>query len=342
MTAPTPAQLDEARRRLAALPTAPLATWPTPLQPLHRFSERIGAEVWIKRDDIGEVALAGNKVRKYELVLGAALAGPEPADTVITTGAVQSNSARAAAAACARLGLRCILVLTGAPPAEARANLLLDRLLGAEVHLVGPVAWSDLGPMLETLADEQRAAGYRPVVAPIGCSSPLGALGFARAWFELADDCARAGIRPTHVIHTTTSGGTHAGLVAGRVLDGHGHAPAVVGVDAGRLFGRDTAAAHARLATEALALLGLDRTIGADELHLVENQIGEGYAIPTAACRQALALLAETEAIVCDPVYSAKGLAHVVATAREAAGPVVFWHTGGYHALFDPHYGDAL
>lgn len=337
-----PAVAAAARRRLSALPTAGLATWPTPLQRLDRFSERIGGEVWIKRDDIGEIGLAGNKVRKYELVLGAALAGPEPADTVITTGAVQSNSARAAAAACARLGLRCILVLTGEPPAAARANLLLDGLFGAQVRLPGVVSWAALGPMLEDIAAEVRSAGGRPVVAPIGCSSPLGALGFARAWFELVEDCERVGIAATSVVHTTTSAGTHAGLVAGRCLDPRPDRPTVVGVDAGRLFGAQTAPAHARLTTDALALLGVDHEITAQDLHLVDDQIGEGYGIATEAGMAALRLLAATEGIVVDPVYSAKGLAHVVATVAATDGPVVFWHTGGFHALFDPRYGDAV
>jgi 1-aminocyclopropane-1-carboxylate deaminase/D-cysteine desulfhydrase len=140
------------------------------------------------------------------------------------------------------------------------------------------------------------------------------------------------------VVHASTSGGTHAGLVAGRVLAGGG--PRVVGVDAGRLYGDGTLGHHARLATEALARLGVDTAVAPTDLHLVADQVGDGYGSPTPAGLEALRLLAASEGIVTDPVYSAKGLAHLVAASRAGGfgGPVIFWHTGGYQALFDPRY----
>lgn len=206
------------RERLAALPRLTLGPCPTPLVALPRFSDAVGREIWAKRDDMGAVGLAGNKVRKLELIL--ARARQDGADTVITTGAIQSNSARCTAAAAALLGLRCILVLTGEPPRFERANLLLDRLFGAEVRLVGTQSWDELGPLLEAEADAVRAGGGHPVIAPVGASSPLGALGFALAFLELTDQLGAIGLDAAAVVHASTSGGTHAGLVVGRAVAG--------------------------------------------------------------------------------------------------------------------------
>lgn len=338
----------DAIRRLEALPRIALTPLPTPLHRLPRFSEALGADVWIKRDDMGSVALAGNKVRKYELLLGQALA--EGADTLITTGALQSNSARAGAAAAAQLGLRCVLVLTGEPPAERRANLLLDDLFGADVRFVGRLAWSELAPVLDATAAEVTRAGGRPYVAPVGASSPLGSLGFALAYRELLDQLRQAGLGGGEhgdateplLVHTSTSGGTHAGLVVGRELSGRGPRP--IGVDAGRVL-PDPARDLARMATEAAAMIGLDRHFAAEEIAVELGYAGPAYGSITEEGVAAIRLLAATEGIVADPVYSAKGLAAVVELARSSrhgGRPIVFWHTGGWHANFDPHYGDAL
>lgn len=334
----------DALDRLRTLPRVTLAPLPTPLQRLDRFSEAIGAEVWCKRDDIGSPGLAGNKVRKYELVLAAALA--EGADTLVTTGAAQSNSARTGAAAAARLGMRCVLVLTGEAPPERTANLLLDSLLGADVRFTGSVGWDDLGPLLERCADEQRAAGHRPFVAPVGASSPRGALGFALAYLELLEQLDALGpafaASTVAVVHTTTSGGTHAGLVVGRALAGRG--PQVIGIDAGRVLA-EPAEGLARLAGATAAEVGADVSFTAADIDVRLEHAGPAYGAITAEAVAAIRLLARTEGIVCDPVYSGKGLAGLVAMARAGAftdGPVVFWHTGGWHAVFDPHYGGAL
>ena len=351
----------DAIARLKALPRIALTPLPTPLHRLARFSDSLGADIWIKRDDMGSVGLAGNKVRKYELLLGQALT--EGADTLITTGAVQSNSARAGAAAAAQLGLRCVLVLTGEPPAERRANLLLDDLFGAEVRFVGRLGWSGLEPVLAAAAAEVAQAGGRPYVVPVGASSPLGSLGFALAYRELLDQLRQAGLdlgggdgvgdgsgagsvavtaQGPLLLHTTTSGGTPAGLVVGRALWGQGPRP--IGVDAGRVL-TDPARDLAQLATEAAAVIGLDRHFSAEQIAVELGYAGPGYGSVTEEGLSAIRLLATTEGIVADPVYSGKGLAAVVDLARSGrheGRPIVFWHTGGWHANFDPHYGDAL
>jgi 1-aminocyclopropane-1-carboxylate deaminase/D-cysteine desulfhydrase-like pyridoxal-dependent ACC family enzyme len=164
----------------ADLPRVALAPLPTPLAPAPRFSAAIGADVWIKRDDVGALGLAGNKVRKLEFVLGEARRNS--ADAIVIVGAEQSNACRAAAAACAQLGLRCVLVLSGDAPERTAGNLLLDRLYGAEVHFAGTTEWAALARAAEEATARLRADGATPFALPVGASSPLGAVGFAVAW----------------------------------------------------------------------------------------------------------------------------------------------------------------
>src|SRR3954452_7928212 len=148
------------------VPRATLAPLPTPLHHLPRFSAAVGAEIWMKRDDVGSVGLAGNKVRKLEFVLGAAR--HDGADAIVIVGAEQSNACRAAAAACAQLGLRCVLVLSGDQPERASGNLLLDRLYGAEVRFAGTTDWAALADAAAQADDELRAAGATPYRLPAG------------------------------------------------------------------------------------------------------------------------------------------------------------------------------
>ncbi len=322
------------------LPRATLATLPTPLVPLPRFSEAVGAEIWMKRDDVGELGLAGNKVRKLEFVLADARA--RGADVVVIVGAAQSNAARATAAACVRLGLDCVVVLSGSPPDSPAGNLLLDRLYGARVRFAGTTDWAELGGFAERVRDELRAAGATPYSLPAGASSTLGAVGFAVAWHELLDQLEAAGVDASTVVHASSSGGTHAGLLTGRALTGGG--PRVRGIGVADDIYPDVPGQIAALASGAASLLGLGAAPGPGDLWLDMEHLGDGYAIPTADGVAAIRLLAETEAIVCDPVYSGKALAAVVADARAGAlsGPTVFWHTGGWHAVFAPPFSGAL
>lgn len=320
---------------LARVALAPL---PTPLHRLERFSAAVGVEVWAKRDDIGSPTLAGNKVRKLEFLLGRALA--DRADTLVTTGAAQSNSARASVAAAAACGMAAVLVLSGDRPAQVTANLLLDELMGAEVRFAGRVGWAELNAQVEAVADELRALGRRPVTAPVGCSNPLGTVGFVAGYDELVAQLDAAGVAPQAVYATSTSGGTLAGLALGQALAGRGPQP--VGIDAGLVHERP-AEALAALANQTAQLLGSPLRLGPTDVVIDTGYLGAGYGKPTAAAAEALGLLARTEGIVVDPVYSAKGLAGLVDHCRagRVQSPVVFWHTGGWHSLFDPHYGDA-
>ena len=327
------------RSRLEALPRRRLAPLQTPLDPAPRLSAAIGVEVWLKRDDVGSVGLAGNKVRKLELLLAEALEAGS--DTVVTVGAAQSNHARATAAACAALGLRCRLVLGGAETAPA-ANVLLDGVFGAELVLPGTVTWGALEARVAAEAAQLREDGARVAELPLGGSTPLGALGFALAYLELSAQLGDRGLSAEAVVHASTSGGTHAGLLVGRAVAGGG--PGVLGVAAADDIHPDADAHHGRLAAEAAALIGLGRAPGPADVALERGFVGPGYGEPDDATLDAIDLLARTEGVLCDPVYSGKALAALVDGARRRRwrGPVVFWHTGGWQAAFAPRYAEAL
>ncbi len=328
MPDPFAALRDRPRVRLTGLPT--------PLEAAPRLARELGVEVWIKRDDVGSLGLVGNKVRKLEFTLGDALA--QGAETVITLGAPQSNHARATASAAARLGLKAVLVMGGERPAgPPTGNLLLDALFGAEVIYAGTQEWAQLAAAVEAAALERENA----YALPAGGSSPAGALGFLAAYEELLDQLESAGIRPRHVYHASTSGGTHAGLMAGHALAGRGPRP--VGFDVGQIV-PDARGLVTWLANEAGALIGADLALTAEDAHLDLSQIGDGYGAFTQAGIEAIGLLARTEGILLDPVYSAKGMAGLIADARagRVEGPVVFWHTGGGPSLFAAGWGERL
>src|SRR5512147_1308484 len=215
---------SDALSALGRVPSLGLAHYPTPVEELARLRTALpGApRLLVKRDDAISFGFGGNKVRKVELVAAQALA--DGADTLITTGGGQSNHARATAAAAAKLGLKCVLVLNGAPPPRPTGNALLDTMFGAELHYVE--RREDRAPTMKKVADDLRAHGRRPVEIPLGASTPLGALGLARAVGEIA-----AGDRaPDVIVHSTSSGGTQAGLVAGCLL--HGVPTRVIGISA--------------------------------------------------------------------------------------------------------------
>lgn len=316
---------------LLALPRAGLVPEPTALHRLDRLSALVSAEVWIKRDDVGNVALAGNKIRKYDLILGSATA-----EVLVTAGAGQSNSARAGAAAAARLGMHSHLILSDPEPATLSGNLILDDLLGAQLDFRADANWADLNRAVSEVAQSYREAGQSAITAPVGASSPLGSLGFARAFLEFDQQCQSEGLQPTAIVHASSSLGTHAGLLVGRALSGR--EIDIIGIDVGAIY-PDLPEEANRLAAAAAELIGLPLPDpGAD---LRTEYLGRGYGLPDEATAAAIRLFAQQEAVITDPVYSGKGAQGLVDLLRrgEILGPVVFWHTGGYHALFDPaHY----
>lgn len=332
-----PSAVDHVAGLLARhdIPRIRLLTGPTPLMPARRFSEQLGVEVWLKRDDMGSMALAGNKLRKLELTLARAVA--DGATAVVCVGPLQSNSVRATASAATTLGLRCVALLEGDAPDRVEANYLVDRLVGADTRFSGTHDWDELNAKAAVIADQLRAEGETVVVLPMGGSVPLASLGFLAAYAEVVDQARAADLRPTTIISASSTGGSHAGLEIGRrVLDG----PAVIGM--GVAEGPvPLAGTVARLATSAAELVGLDERWTPADVTLDESYLGAGYGIPTEAGIDAIRLLARTEAVLCDPVYSGKALAGLVDLARTGriTGPVIFWHTGGAIALFTSRYG---
>ena len=324
----TPAAL---RERLACFPLLPLVPAPTLVEPLPRLLAHVGGgpQLFIKRDDAIPFGFGGNKVRKLALV--AARAKADGADTLVTAGGVQSNHARATAATAAKLGMRAVLVANGVPPARLTANALLDRILGAEVVYV-PTR-EDRAPMIIEVAERLRAEGRRPFTIPIGASTPLGALGYALAVAELVDQMPP----PDAIVHSTSSGGTQAGLVAGcRLL---GLQTRIVGISADDLA--PSLSSHIGTIVGGIAdLLALDpETLsGGTAIEVDDRFVGEGYGIPTDASREAIELAARTEAIFLDPTYTAKAMAGLIAYVRQQrfveGQTVVFWHTGGQVGLF--------
>jgi L-cysteate sulfo-lyase len=319
------------------LPRVALAHEPTPLEPLARLREVVGGpRIWLKRDDCTGLATGGNKTRKLEYLI--ADAETEGADVVITFGALQSNHARQTAAACARRGLACELILTPAVPRtvdhyERAGNLLMDDLLGARVHRLAP----DESPRaaLERVMAAHAAEGLSCYVVPTGGSNAVGALGYVRSALEIADAFRSRGLFPTAVVHATSTGGTQAGLLAGLRLDGL--TSRVIGVN---VYTRDSAGLAAtveRLAGEVLARIAPGLAVGAGAVEIEDGQLGDGYGIPTDAMVDAVRLLARTEGVLLDPVYSGKGFAGLLAMIRRGAfdddDDVVFVHTGGTNAL---------
>jgi D-cysteine desulfhydrase len=322
---------DDLAARLAERPRVRLARLPTPLHRAARFSAEVGADVWLKRDDLTGVALGGNKIRKLEFLLGDARAAG--ADCLVTVGAAQSNHARTVAAGAAMCGLPCHLVLGGDRPAEPTGNILLSTLLGAEQHFTGVTAWDEL----ERTADELRATliarGHRPYVMPMGGSTAVGALGFAAAYLELLGQLAREGVEPAVIVHASASGGTQSGLhAAHQLLFPDQDGPAVTGVAASGPA-EEIADEVAGIAGEAAELLG-----GASTARpaVLDGFLGEGYGISSPGGEAALRLLLRTEGVLTDPVYSAKALHAVVERGAALGGgrPVVFWHTGGTPSVF--------
>jgi len=322
---------DDLRRFLSVFPSLPLVSAPTPVEPLPRLSAILGGgpRLLIKRDDAIPFGFGGNKVRKLALV--AARAMEEEADTLITAGGVQSNHARATAAAAARCGMRAILVANGSPPPKKTANALLDDLLGAEVVYVA--SREERAPRMQEIADRLRAQGRRPFVIPIGASTPLGALAFALAVAELVD---QIGV-PDVIVHASSSGGTQAGLVAGcRLL---GVPTRVIGISADEAS--PSLQAQVRAIVSGIAdLLDLDPTSlsRGTAIEVDDGYVGGGYGVPTDASREAIELTARTEAIFLDPTYTAKAMAGLIANVRRQkfveGQTVVFWHTGGQVGLF--------
>lgn len=325
---------DEVRRCVAKLPRLDLAHLPTPLDDAPRFADRIGVgRVLIKRDDCTGMLFGGNKTRHNEFLLADALR--QEADVLVWGAGIQSNNCRQTAAACAKLGLECRLFLSRTTHNDdLQGNLLLDHLVGARVELVDAPMGPAMQELLKEKAAELRAAGRRPYVWDHHHGQPMAAVSYVLSMAELLQQVWARGLEPT-CLYAAAAGPTGAGLLLAKSVLG---LPWAVRLICPIRWPWDTRQDMADVAGRAAALLGLPHRLTRDDVDLREDFVGPAYGAVTRECWEALQLLATTEGVLLDPVYTAKamaGLIHDVRTRR--IGPedtVVFVHTGGLPAVF--------
>ncbi len=312
-----------------------LAHLPTPIETLPSLSALLGGpQIYIKRDDLTGLGLGGNKTRKLEYLTADAL--KNGCRTLISTGAVQSNHCRQVAAAAAKLGMQCILVLAGEAPDEPQGNLLLDKLSGAEVIFV-PNDQRD-----EALAEVARQAeeeNRKPYLIPYGGSNAVGAMGYRYAMHELKSQ----GLEPDWIVFATSSGGTQAGMVLGAFETGRKSRILGISVDKPA---REFTETIAKIANDGARLLRLETHFHPDDILVNDAYCAAGYGVMTPAEKEAILLFAQHEAILLDPVYTGRAAAGLIDLVRQGFFKpdegVLFWHTGGIPALFAKPYCEDL
>jgi D-cysteine desulfhydrase len=314
------------------IPKVDLACAPTPLLKLERLSQELGIELWVKRDDLTGLLETGNKIRKLEFLVGEALA--QRADTLITCGTLQSNCCRAVAAVAARLGLKAVLALKGAPPAEYDGNLLLDRVLGAEIHYVDDEQWRKIDEVMENLAAKARANGRTPYVIPESGATVVGALGYLTCGQEIAEQIRHGAPDFDTIAITAFSGGSQAGLLMAKQLTGmRGRVVAVpIAWEAERVRAYVTDVIERARRRFGLAV------VVPDEIPLIDGYQGAGRAEVRREELETVLRLARLEGIVLDPVYTAKAFGALLDCLRRdpksLGRRVCFIHTGGVFSVF--------
>jgi L-cysteate sulfo-lyase len=317
---------------LAKFPRVRLAHLPTPLEPMPRLSEMLGGpEIWIKRDDCTGLSTGGNKTRKLEFLMAEAM--DQGADMVLTQGATQSNHARQTAAAAAKLGMECHILLedrTGYNHENYRfnGNVLLDVLHGASIEHRGPGL--DMNAEMETVAEQMRAKGRKAYTIPGGGSNATGALGYVNCALEMLNQFVEMGLNVDHIVHATGSAGTQAGLITGLRAMNAGIPLMGIGVRAPKDKQEENVF---NLAVKTAEKLGCPGVVAREDVVANTDYVGEGYGIPAESTLEAIDIFARTEAILLDPVYSAKGAAGLIDLIRKghfrSDERVVFLHTGG-------------
>ena len=319
---------------IESLARFPLAQLPTPIEELKSLSRELGGPyLLIKRDDQTGLALGGNKTRKLEFLVGQAL--EQGADTLVTAGAAQSNHCRQTAAAAARAGLRCELLLNGPKLELPNGNVLLDELLGARIHWI---QHSERAAKLRELPDQLRQAGRKPYVIPVGGSNGVGATGYVLAMIELAEQLDGIKRRVDHVVFASSSGGTQAGIVVGAKVTGFAGKLHGVSIDKGDRDGAQYEHELADIANETAQNIGLDAQFTVSDFDVVYSYLGGGYGVVSDLEREAIRLLGSREGIVLDPVYTGRAMGALIDLIRKKTfrsdETVLFLHTGGAPALF--------
>jgi len=325
----------ELRGAAEKLPRVRLAHLPTPLEELPRFAAKLGGgvRVFIKRDDCTGLVLGGNKARHNEFLLADALA--QGCDMFVWGALVQSNNCRQTAASCAKLGLECRLYLSKAHlKTEPQGNLLIDYLVGAKVEFTDAKIGPELNALLAAKAEEFRRAGRKPYFWHPPRVVPLAAVSYALCMAEIVEQTTEQGIAPD-ALYVSSAGATGAGVALGKAILG---LPYAVRLICPMHWPWNIPARIAEDANAAAGLLGLQHRLTANEIDADESHIAPGYGLPSPAGREALELLAATEAILLDHVYTAKALAALIADVRAGryrkGSSFIFLHTGGVPAIF--------
>lgn len=316
-------------------PKVHLAHLPTPLEELPNLSKQLGGpRLLIKRDDQTGLATGGNKTRKMEYIVAAAeIAG---ADTLLTTGSLQSNHCRQTAAAAARFGLHCVLLLRGEEPqSPSEGNLLLDHLLGAEIRYGNQP--------LEAAAAGLEASGRKPYLVPVGGSNAIGATAYVAAMEETLDQLDQRGEGVDWIITATGSGGTQGGMALGARVRGYeGH---LLGISISREKG-NSQARLAEVANETAAHLGVNERFEPKDFEVNSDYLGEGYGAMSTLDLRGVQTLARSEGILLDPVYTGRAFGGMLELIEKGvidkSETVLFWHTGGTPALFVDKYARGL
>lgn len=309
---------------------------PTPVEELPRLSKALGGpKILIKRDDQTGLAFGGNKTRKLEFLVAEAL--DQGARTLVSGGALQSNHCRQTAAAAARFGLDCILVLSGEMPDQPSANLLLDQMFGAEIVTVADRAYRD--QTLQETFEKASTSGRKPYLVPYGGSSPTGALGYAFA----VEEFMKQNIPADWFIFGTSSGGTHAGLVLGQSVFGFKGKVLGISIDESEEWLKTHVS---KLASDASEKMGERIEFGPADVSANADYCGAGYGVLTDAEREAVQLFAKYEGLLLDPVYTGRAAAGMIDLIRkgffEKDETILFWHTGGQPALFAEKYANRI
>jgi D-cysteine desulfhydrase family pyridoxal phosphate-dependent enzyme len=317
-------------------PRVHFAHLPTPIEELPRLTEHLnGPRILVKRDDQTGLAFGGNKTRKLEFLVAEAL--EQGARTLITGGALQSNHCRQTAAAAARFGLDCTLVLNGEMPDQPSANLLLDQMFGAKIVTIKDRALRD--KTLQDTYDNAVADGRKPYLVTYGGSSPTGALGYAYAMKEFMEQDVQA----DWIVFGTSSGGTHAGLVVGQRQFGYQGKVLGISIDEPEDWLKARVSA---LASEASEKMGERIDFTREDILANEEYCKAGYGVLTDAEREAVRLFAALEGLLLDPVYTGRAAAGMIDLIRKRFfkkdETVLFWHTGGQPALFAEKYANKI
>ena len=323
---------------LAKFPRRGYVSAPTPIEFLPNFSKALGAgiDVYMKRDDMLPGAGGGNKTRKLDFCVADAL--NKGCDTLITCGAVQSNHCRLTLAWAAHEGMDCHLVLEERVPnsynPEASGNNFLYQLMGVKSITVVPKG-TDMMAAMQGVADKLAAAGRKPYIIPGGASNALGALGYVACMEEIMAQMFALGLNFDHMVVPSGSAGTHGGIIAGMVGNNINIPVTGIGVNRPKAVQQN---AVLTVANQALELLGVEARVSADKVVAFDEYVGPGYSLPTDAMVEAVTMLAQTEAVLLDPVYSGKAMSGLIDLARKGYFPkgsrVLFLHTGGSPALF--------